>query len=120
MSGASVQGAKQGKKDAEKGKRKFTFPTAFTILFILLILTALATWLIPAGAYALDADGAPIPCTYHQVPANPQQLLVSALVRANPSDKSPCPSIRRSLQRSIGWTAWVGRCRRSPSSATST
>ena len=59
----------------EKTKRKFTFPTAFTILFILLILIALATWLIPAGAYDLDADGTPIPGTYHQVPSNPQKLL---------------------------------------------
>ncbi|MBK8049878.1 MAG: YfcC family protein [Anaerolineales bacterium] len=61
-------------------KRKFTFPTAFTILFILLILIALATWLIPAGSYQLDADGAPIPGTYQQVPSNPQKLLISALM----------------------------------------
>lgn len=61
-------------------KKKFTFPTAFTILFILLILIALATWLIPAGSYQLDADGAPIPGTYQQVPSNPQKLLASALM----------------------------------------
>ena len=61
-------------------KKKFTFPTAFTILFILLILIALATWIIPAGSYQLDADGAPIPGTYQQVPSNPQKLLVSALM----------------------------------------
>jgi uncharacterized ion transporter superfamily protein YfcC len=65
---------------ATKSKRKFTFPTAFTILFILLILIALATWIIPAGSYQLDADGAPIPGTYQQVPSNPQKLLVSALM----------------------------------------
>ncbi len=62
----------------EKKARKFTFPTAFTILFILLILIALATWIIPAGQYQVDADGAPIPGTYQQVPSNPQKLLVSA------------------------------------------
>jgi uncharacterized ion transporter superfamily protein YfcC len=65
---------------ATKSKRKFTFPTAFTILFILLILIALATWIIPAGSYQLDEDGAPIPGTYQQVPSNPQKLLVSALM----------------------------------------
>ncbi len=65
---------------AEGRTRKFTFPTAFTILFILLILIALATWFIPAGAYELDADGAPIPGTYQQVPSNPQNLLSSALM----------------------------------------
>jgi len=60
-------------------KKKFSFPTAFTILFILLILIALATWIIPAGSYDYNADGEPIPGTYHQVPSNPQKLLASAL-----------------------------------------
>jgi len=64
---------------AEKKERKFTFPSAFTILFILLVLIALATWIVPAGSYDYDEDGAPIPGTYHPVPANPQRLLVSAL-----------------------------------------
>jgi len=63
----------------EKPKKKFTFPTAFTILFILLILIAAATWFVPAGSYDYDADGAPIPGTYHEVEPNPQKLLVSAL-----------------------------------------
>ena len=60
-------------------KKKFTFPTAFTILFILLILIAAATYLIPAGSYDYNADGEPIPGTYHAVPQNPQKLLSSAL-----------------------------------------
>ncbi len=64
----------------QKKSRKFTFPTAFTILFILLILVAIATWIIPAGQYQVDAEGAPIPGTYQPVPANPQKLLVSALM----------------------------------------
>ena len=64
---------------AEKTKKKFTFPSAFTILFILLILIALATWLVPAGSYDYDEEGAPIPGTYHPVEQNPQKLLVSAL-----------------------------------------
>jgi len=63
----------------EKPKKKFSFPTAFTILFILLIVIALATWIIPAGSYDYDADGAPIPGTYHEVESNPQALLSSAL-----------------------------------------
>ena len=33
-------------------KRKFTFPTAFTVLFIVLILAASLTYLVNAGAYA--------------------------------------------------------------------
>jgi uncharacterized ion transporter superfamily protein YfcC len=63
----------------KEGKKKLTFPSAFTILFLLLVLIALATWLVPAGSYDYDEEGAPIPGTYHSVPANPQKLLVSAL-----------------------------------------
>jgi uncharacterized ion transporter superfamily protein YfcC len=63
----------------DKPKKKFTFPSAFTILFILLILIALATWIVPAGSYDYDEDGAPIPGSYHPVEQNPQKLLVSAL-----------------------------------------
>ena len=63
----------------QKTKKKFTFPTAFTILFLLLILIALATWIVPAGSYDYDENGAPISGTYHPVEQNPQKLLVSAL-----------------------------------------
>src|SRR5512134_970470 len=66
------------KKEASE-KKKFTFPSAFTILFLLLIVIALATWVVPAGSYDYDEEGAPIPGTYHAVEANPQRLLVSAL-----------------------------------------
>jgi uncharacterized ion transporter superfamily protein YfcC len=62
-----------------QAKKKFTFPSAFTILFILLILIALATWVIPAGSYEYNADGEPIPGTYHSVPANPQRILTGLL-----------------------------------------
>ena len=62
-----------------KPKKKFEFPSAFTILFLLLILIAAATWLIPAGSYDYTDTGEPVPGTYHEVPANPQQLLASAL-----------------------------------------
>jgi uncharacterized ion transporter superfamily protein YfcC len=62
-----------------QAKKKFTFPSAFTILFLLLILIALATWLIPAGSYDYNEDGEPIPGSYHSVPSNPQKLLQSAL-----------------------------------------
>jgi putative sporulation protein YtaF len=63
----------------EKPKRKFTFPSAFTILFLLLIVIAAATWFVPAGSYDYDENGSPLPGTYHQVPSNPQALLKSAL-----------------------------------------
>ena len=46
-------------------------PTAYTILFLLLILVAAATWIIPAGSYDY-VDGVPVSGTYHPVEQNPQ------------------------------------------------
>jgi uncharacterized ion transporter superfamily protein YfcC len=64
----------------EGGRRGIRLPSAYTILFLLIVLTALATWVIPAGAYDLDADGEPVPGTYHTVPANPQRVVVDSLL----------------------------------------
>ncbi|MBV1850892.1 YfcC family protein [Catellatospora tritici] len=60
-------------------RRKFTLPSAYTILFALIVLMAVATWLVPAGTYDLDPDGNPIPGTYHPVPASPQRIIVDSL-----------------------------------------
>jgi uncharacterized ion transporter superfamily protein YfcC len=59
---------------------KFKFPTAYTILFCLIIVVAGATWFIPAGEYnrefseALGRD-VPVPGTYHEVEPNPQGIV---------------------------------------------
>lgn len=58
---------------------KFRMPTAYTILFLLIILVAVATWLIPAGAYEY-VDGVPVAGSYQETLANPQG--VSAVLRA--------------------------------------
>ncbi len=55
------------------GKRKLHMPTAYTILFLLLVLVALSTWLIPAGTYDY-VDGVPVAGSYHTVSASPQGL----------------------------------------------
>jgi uncharacterized ion transporter superfamily protein YfcC len=60
-------------------RRHFALPSAYTILFALIVLMAIATWLIPAGAYKLDKEGAPIPGTYHTVESNPQRILIDSL-----------------------------------------
>src|SRR5690348_1429043 len=60
-------------------KRSFTFPSAYTVLFLLLILVTIATWFIPAGRYNYGADGKPIPDSYHTVAQNPQRILQDAL-----------------------------------------
>ena len=64
----------------EQGRRGFSLPSAYTILFLLIVIVALLTWIIPAGAYDVDADGEPIPGTYHTVAANPQRIVVDSLM----------------------------------------
>src|SRR4029453_9335048 len=60
-------------------KSRFTLPSAYTILFALIVLAAIATWIIPAGVYNLNAAGEPIPGTYHEVPQSPARILVDSL-----------------------------------------
>jgi uncharacterized ion transporter superfamily protein YfcC len=60
-------------------KRRFTLPSAYTILFALIVLMAIATWIIRAGVYKLDKEGAPIPGIYHEVEQNPQRILIDSL-----------------------------------------
>jgi uncharacterized ion transporter superfamily protein YfcC len=55
------------------------FPTAFTILFGLIVVVAALTWIIPAGQYERAMNEtlgkeAPVPGTYAEVEPNPQGL----------------------------------------------
>ena len=53
--------------------KKFHMPTAYTILFILLILVAAAPWFIPAGAYERTGEEeTPVAGTYQAVDSTPQ------------------------------------------------
>ncbi|MFL5735144.1 MAG: YfcC family protein [Chloroflexia bacterium] len=58
----------------EERKRGLKFPTAYTILALLIIVVALLTFVIPAGRYNVDESGAPVPGTYHTVERNPQRI----------------------------------------------
>ncbi len=60
-------------------KHHFRLPSAYTILFALIVLMAIATWIVPAGVYKTDKDGAPIPGTYHSVDSHPARVLVDSL-----------------------------------------
>jgi uncharacterized ion transporter superfamily protein YfcC len=72
--------SEQGAVAAEPPKKsRFTLPSAYTILFALIVLAAIATWVIPAGTYNLNAQGEPIPGTYHEVDAKPARILVDSL-----------------------------------------
>jgi uncharacterized ion transporter superfamily protein YfcC len=56
------------------------FPTAFTILFGLIVVVAALTWIIPAGQYERAMNEtlgkeAPVPGTYAEVEPNPQGLV---------------------------------------------
>ncbi len=53
--------------------KKFRMPTAYTILFLLLILVAASTWVIPAGAYQrAGEEETPVAGTYQTVDPQPQ------------------------------------------------
>ena len=58
----------------------FRLPSAYTILFALIVLAAVATWVVPAGVYNLNATtGEPVPGTYHEVASHPARILVDSL-----------------------------------------
>src|SRR3954447_8464914 len=62
-----------------KARHRFSLPSAYTILFALIVVMAIATWIVPAGTYKLDKSGAPLPGTYHEVPSHPARILVDSL-----------------------------------------
>jgi uncharacterized ion transporter superfamily protein YfcC len=64
----------------QEPKRGFSLPSAYTILFALIIVVAVATWIIPAGQYDLDENGQPVPGSYHQVEQNPQRIIIDSLL----------------------------------------
>ncbi|HEY3073307.1 MAG TPA: hypothetical protein VGJ46_10885 [Candidatus Limnocylindrales bacterium] len=63
----------------QAARRRFSLPSAYTILFILIVIVAIATWLIPAGRYDYNEEGSPIPGTYHAVEATPARIVYDSL-----------------------------------------
>src|SRR3954468_6061544 len=60
-------------------KKARSFPTAYTILFGLLLFVAALSWVVPSGQYTRVMNEqlgkeVPVPGTYHAVPPNPQRL----------------------------------------------
>ena len=65
------------KKEHQGFFSRLKFPSAHTILFLLIIVIAALTWIIPAGQYDRQMNDAlgkevPVAGTYHHVEANPQ------------------------------------------------
>ncbi len=53
-----------------KQPRKFSFPSAFTVLFGVTVVVWVLAFVIPTGSYKVDADtGGPVPGSYHSVDA---------------------------------------------------
>jgi uncharacterized ion transporter superfamily protein YfcC len=50
-------------------KSRFRFPTAFTVLFLVLLLVWVAAFFVPAGKYKTDSSGSPRPGTYYELPS---------------------------------------------------
>ena len=68
MAEATMEGVPLNAEQApkEKKKRKFSFPSAFTILFIVTIIAVICTWFVPAGQYSkllYDADSGKLEMT---------------------------------------------------------
>lgn len=55
-------------------KKGFKMPSSFVILFLIIAIMAILTWVIPAGKYDVDKAGNLIAGTYQQVKSNPQGL----------------------------------------------
>lgn len=58
---------------------KLTMPTAYTILFAIIIFVAIMTWIVPAGEYNMKLDdvsgrNVPVAGTYHEIESNPQGI----------------------------------------------
>ncbi|PSW05788.1 YfcC family protein [Photobacterium lipolyticum] len=73
---------KNNANQEDKGKffTRFKFPSAYTILFFLIAVMALLTWIVPAGQYdrvMSEELGREIPITgtYKQVESNPQGIV---------------------------------------------
>jgi uncharacterized ion transporter superfamily protein YfcC len=74
-----AKASEQSPEQTPDKKRRFTLPSAYTILFGLIVVMAIATWIIPAGQYDVDDEGAPVPGTYHEVESKPQRIIVDSL-----------------------------------------
>ena len=67
-------------QDRPAPSKGLKFPTAYTILFALIGLVALGTWIVPAGQYDRVENTelgreVPVPGTYETVDANPQGIV---------------------------------------------
>ena len=58
----------------QKKKKGFKMPSSYTVLYILIIILAILTWIIPAGEYEKNQAGQLLAETYKTVQSNPQGI----------------------------------------------
>lgn len=77
------------KPDVEPKKKKFQLPHLFWIMLGILLLASLATYVVPAGNFAIDEDGTVIGDQFefigHQTPVSPWKMLMLFLDGLNQS-----------------------------------
>ncbi len=57
-----------------KKQNTFKMPSSYAILFLIIIIVAIGTWLIPAGEYDLDESGGYVAGSYHAVEPSRQGI----------------------------------------------
>jgi len=78
---------------AAASKSRFKFPTAFTVLFLVLLVVWVAAFFVPAGKYDLDANGSPVPGSYHELPScSALEAGGTALVVDSPGETGVAPA----------------------------
>ena len=77
----------------EPSGRHFRFPTAFTVLFLVLLLVWVAAFFVPAGKYQTKG-GSPVPGTYHELPSCSAVAAggAGALVVPSPGETGTAPA----------------------------
>jgi uncharacterized ion transporter superfamily protein YfcC len=92
-------------------KSKLRFPTAFTVLFVVLLLVWIAAFFVPAGVYKTDSSGAPIPGTYHKLPScSAQQATAPAIDAESPTESGVAPSDAEAAPDAMVTAAPPGPC----------
>jgi uncharacterized ion transporter superfamily protein YfcC len=84
--------AEEPPSSAEPSKH-FRFPTAFTVLFLVLLLVWIAAFFVPAGKYQTK-EGSPVPGTYHELPSCSAVAAggAGALVVPSPGESGTAPA----------------------------
>src|SRR5438270_2410849 len=74
-------------------QKRFKFPTAFTVLALVLLLVWIASFFVPAGKYTTDGAGSPVPGTYHALPScSAVAAGGSAIVVDSPGESGTAPA----------------------------